>query len=264
MRNTLSTWFVGLLLVLAGVAAADEAPKTVEQGGMSATDRALLEHLVELNKELRALRSEVGELRGAVLAISNERGGAVPPGLVTEIELGSNPVLGDPQATVAIVEFSDFQCPFCRRAHDLAFSELRSRYIDTGKIRYVVRDFPLDFHPHSHGAAIAARCAGEQDAYWPMREQLFEAQASLGRQTYTRLAGELGLDGSAFATCLDSRDTALKVSADFDYGASIGVRGTPSFYIGELNGDRIVQAKRLSGARPMESFEVVLRQYLDD
>jgi len=231
----------------------------------SPEDRALLAHLIELNKELRALNAEIKLLRSTVAALAATQSSSnLPPPIVSsEIELGDSFVLGDQNATVAVIDFTDFQCPFCKRAYDQTFSQLRAKYIDTGKLKYAVRDFPLSFHGQAHGAAVAARCAGEQSAYWSMRDRLFSSQNRLGPQLYSELSDELGLDQGEFLACLRSLETADLVTADLSYGERVGVRGTPSFFIGRVEGDRIVRARRLSGAQSFASFASIIEPLLE-
>src|SRR5690606_19222030 len=107
------------------------------------------------------------------------------PSVIGNVELKKDdPTLGSQQAKVAIVEFTDYQCPYCAQYHSETFENLKKEYIDTGKVQYVLRDFPLDFHAYAKGAAIAANCAGEQDAYWQMNHQLFSNQSELGDGLY--------------------------------------------------------------------------------
>lgn len=161
--------------------------------------------------------------------------------------------LGDANAPVTIVEYTDYQCPYCNRHVAETLPRLISEMIDNGRVRYIVKDFPLDsIHPEARSAAVAARCAGEQGAYWAMHDELFARQDEWGglgdgaAGVYAALAAELSLDGDAFAACLaDGRHDAT-VQANLDEGMALGVRGTPAFFI---NGFPI------SGAQPYELFE---------
>ncbi len=224
----------------------------------SSEQQVILEHLAELHKEIKALRAEVGQLRQAVTEI--HRAAVLPPPRPTptpatvDVALGDGPMLGDTKATVGIVEFTDFQCPFCKRFHDQTFSQLKNSYIDTGKIQYLLRDFPLSFHRQAKGAAMAAHCAGEQGTYWPMHQELFTNQRRLGPELYEELAKKLELDGEQFATCLEDPEQAKALDADFAYRQSIGVRGTPNFFVGRIENGKLVGARRLSGAQPLQAF----------
>lgn len=160
---------------------------------------------------------------------------------------------GDEEAPVTIVEYTDYQCPYCSRHAAETLPVLLTQMVDSGRVRYIIKDFPLDnIHPEARAAAVAARCAGEQDAYWEMHDALFQRQgewSGLGAGAggfFTTLATELGLEESAFATCLGSGRYDDIIQANLDEGLALGVRGTPAFFI---NGFPI------SGAQPFELFE---------
>ncbi len=165
-------------------------------------------------------------------------------------------VLGDANAPVTIVEFSDYQCPFCRRAFEDAESKVIQNYVDTGKVRIFFKDFPLSFHPDAPTAANAARCAGEQGKYWDMHDKIFIGQgpAELGTvainaSVYTTYAKELNLDAAKFKTCVDTNKYASDIQADTAQGISAGVSGTPTFFV---NNQQIV------GAQPYEAFKAAI------
>jgi protein-disulfide isomerase len=165
-------------------------------------------------------------------------------------------VLGNPDAPVTIVEFSDYQCPFCERHFQQTWPQLRAEFIETGRVRYVFKDFPLtNIHPQAPKAHQAARCAGEQNAYWQMHDRIFEDQSEWANQAshvdvFKGYATELNLDTAAFDACLDSGRWAETVNADLAEGASLGVRGTPTFFV---NGYPFV------GAQPYEVFQQAIQ-----
>ena len=155
---------------------------------------------------------------------------------------GNDPVLGKENAPVTIVEFSDFQCPFCRRFWIDSFSQLKKDYIDTGKVRLIYRDFPLSIHEQAKPSALAAECANEQGKFWEYHDALFEEQQKLGTGTvaYTTQdlkawATKIGLDSKKFASCFDNQKYSPEIDDDTKDGESFGVTGTPAFFInGEL------------------------------
>ncbi|MBX7250938.1 MAG: DsbA family protein [Candidatus Promineofilum sp.] len=145
---------------------------------------------------------------------------------------------GEDTAGVTIVEYTDYQCPYCQRHAAETLPRMITEMIDTGRVRYVIKDFPLDsIHPQARAGAVAARCAGEQDAYWEMHDSLFTRQADWSGQTtglndiFTGLATDLGLDGDAFAACLTSGRFDDLIQANQDEGFALGVNGTPAFFI---------------------------------
>ena len=186
------------------------------------------------------------------------------PVATVDVDLGKAPRLGEATATVGIVEFTDYQCPFCKRFHDQTFSKLKAQYIDTGKIQYVVRDFPLAFHGQATRVAVAAHCAQAQGEYWTMHHELFTNQRRLGPALYEELAGGQGLDPQQFAACLTDPARAQSVDADLAYGKTMGVRGTPNFFIGRIDLETgiLIGARRLSGAQPFETFSRALAPLL--
>lgn len=176
------------------------------------------------------------------------------------------PSIGPEDAPVTIVEFSDYQCPYCTRWHEETYQALLDAY--PGKIRFVYRNFPLSFHQNAMLSAQAALCAGDQDQYWAYHDKLFAEKAlinnaegtTLEAQTYVGFAGELGLDTTAFETCLTSEKHKAEVEADVTFAGSLptengepAVSGTPTFFI---NGRRLV------GAYPLAYFKAIIDQDL--
>jgi len=158
-------------------------------------------------------------------------------------------VKGDINAPVTIVEFSDYECPFCTRFFENTLPPIQSEYIDTGKVNFVYRDFPLNFHANAQKAAEAAECAGEQDKYFDMHDQLFEKGVAGGVSSFKGFAKEIGLDSAKFDQCLDSGKYASEVKADMAVGSQVGVTGTPGF---------IINSQLLVGAQPFSAFKQVI------
>ncbi|MBT4651269.1 thioredoxin domain-containing protein [Candidatus Woesearchaeota archaeon] len=165
---------------------------------------------------------------------------------VFEVSMDDDAVKGNLNAPVTIIEFSDFECPFCGKYVETTYPEIVKNYIDTGNVNYVFRDFPLDFHPDAQKAAEAAECAGEQEKYWEMHDLLFANQELLSVNDLKQYALDLSLDSEEFNSCLDSGEMAEEVQKDLQDGQAYGVTGTPAFFI---NG------KLISGAQPYEAFE---------
>jgi protein-disulfide isomerase len=171
----------------------------------------------------------------------------LPPALMPKVEVAAEGQLRGPtSAPVTIVEFSDFQCPFCSRAEDTV-----KKVMDTykGKVRLFYRDYPLPFHPNAQKASEAALCAGDQNKYWEMHEKLFASQSALTVPQLKDHAKGLGLDAGKFDKCLDGGDKAKVVETSKKVGEELGVNGTPHFFI---NG------RGLSGAQPFEKFKELI------
>ena len=162
-------------------------------------------------------------------------------------------VKGDPNAPVTIIEFSDFECPFCARFYSQTLGQIDAKYIQTGKAKLVYRDFPLGFHPQAQKAAEAAECAGEQGKFWEMHDKLFEDGVQGGVTSFKQFAKDIGLTPGEFDSCLDSGEMSAEVQKDFQDGQRVGIRGTPGFVI---NGELI------SGAQPFQAFEEVIEAKL--
>ncbi len=179
----------------------------------------------------------------------------VPP--VTPVDqlslgAGGNLALGPEGAPITIIEFSDYQCPFCRQFHEETFQSLLDAYPD--QIRFVYRDFPLTgVHPEAQPAAEAARCASDQGRFWDYHHALFENQEALGPGLYMEIATALGLDQETFEICMNSGRHTDEVMADTFDGLNLGLEGTPTFFI---NGRRLV------GAQPLSAFTAIIDEEL--
>lgn len=232
----------------------------------AATPDPLLNELTAMRTEIQTLQADLGIVKETVTSLNKmitaRINGESKPPAVSRISLDDDPVLGNSEARVAIVEFSDYQCPFCRTFHTRVFPVLKTNYIDTGKVKFVYRDLALNFHPEAENAAIAANCAGEQHAYWRMNERLFQDQERLGAELYKELAKEFGLDAEAFESCLADARHRDEIGKDLKYAESIGVDGTPVFFIGIVEGNEIVDVQQIVGAQPPALFAQIIEAYL--
>ena len=174
------------------------------------------------------------------------------------VSIDDDHVKGDEDAPVTIIEFSDYECPFCGRFYTQTLPQIESEYIDTGKVKLVFRDFPLGFHPSAQPAAEAAQCAGDQGMYYEMHDKIFDNQDLLGQNLYSTWAEELGLDVDEFDECVSSGKYTSEVQKDMADGSSAGVTGTPSFFIGN-DDDGYVQ---IGGAQPFTVFQQVIEAEL--
>jgi len=168
-----------------------------------------------------------------------------------KIELGKSPAKGPEGAKIIIVEFSDFQCPFCRKGSATAYQVLEEYPKD---VKIVFKHLPLPFHPEAKPAAQASIAAQNQGKFWEMHDALFENQAALGEETYMRLAEEIGLDMDKFKKDLADPETAKMVENDAATATKLGVRGTPGFFINGV---------QLSGAQPLPKFKEIIDRWLE-
>ncbi|PIN73705.1 hypothetical protein COV20_05790 [Candidatus Woesearchaeota archaeon CG10_big_fil_rev_8_21_14_0_10_45_16] len=163
-----------------------------------------------------------------------------------EITVDGNPMVGSLSAPITIVEFSDFQCPFCGQFFKETLPQLEKDYIETGRVKLVFKQFPLPSHPEAEAAALASLCANEQGKFWQYHDLLFSRQSDLRWANYPKWAGELGLDQAKFEDCMNTQKYLDKVNEDMEQGKQNGVTGTPAFFInGEL----------LSGNQPYSTFK---------
>ena len=192
--------------------------------------------------------------------VQNAEPTAVPaPSGPIDVPIEGAYAIGSPDAPVTIVEFTDYQCPYCSRHFLQTYSQIKENFIDKGLVYYVFHDFPLtSIHPQAELAAEAARCAGDQNAYVEMHNALFANQGDWSGHSdaaalFAGYATDLGLDETAFAACLDSNTHQTKVYEEIDLGSSLGVNGTPAFFI---NG------YFLNGAQPYSTFEEAINHFL--
>ena len=205
--------------------------------------------------ELRYLRERVTKLeRGAATPTRPPSGGGtvsiqLPPNLQGEHVLGSN------SAPVVLLEYTDYQCPYCRRFYQTAFSLLKSNYVDTGKLRFISRNLPLRGHDGAVPAAIGTMCAGDQGNYWEMRRRLFESGDSLTTETIRKLGNSLEVDSHRFEECLTTNAYVAVLARQAQDATAVGITGTPTFVLGRLTRDGRLEGELLIGARPYQEFE---------
>jgi|SRR3989344_430795 len=188
---------------------------------------------------------------------NNNNQPTVPRGVANvnaEDYVDDDPALGNDNAQLTIVEFSDFQCPYCKRFRDQTFDQLKEQYIDTGKVKLVYRDFPLSsIHPMAQKAAEAGECADEQGKFWEYHDKIFENQQLLSIDSLKQWAKDLSLDTTKFNNCLDSGKYANEVKNDLNDATSSGGQGTPYFLVGNT---------QLSGAYPFSAFQQAIEAQL--
>lgn len=231
--------------------------------------------MAQLSDELKTLKKEVDELKESQKKIQKElqeiksllRGRQALPAETRDVVVSveGEPFRGDKNAKLTLVEFSDYQCPFCARHLSQTLPEIERDYIATGKVRYVFRDFPItSLHPQAFKAHEAARCAGEQGKYWEMHDRLFANQKALGPKQLSDHARSLGLDLPSFQQCLDGGKYAAKVRKGMSDGRTATVKGTPTFFLGFTEADDLkVKAVRvIRGAQPYAAFKEAIESLL--
>jgi len=236
------TALVAALWMSPGIAA--DEPLTEEQGN------AILEELRQIREVLQQIQKQGGvQLAPTQIARQNTRAKA---------STSNRPVLGADDAPVTLVEFTDYQCAYCGRFFVNTLPGIKEEYIDTGKVRLVVKDLPLAMHPYARSAAVAAHCAGEQDQFWAMHDSLFENNRQLQDEHLTQYAQDIGLDTNAFRECLASKRHNTMIDADITEANGQGITGTPTFIVGHTTDD-VIEGVKVRGAQPVETF----RAYID-
>ena len=226
----------------------------------------------EIRRTLEGIRWELNLIREELRALRGTRpspGGpnpptktSEPPPRITRVSLGSTPPLGSEAAPVTVVEFSDYQCPFCAAFARTTLPKIKDKYIASGKVRWVAREYPLPVHPQAPQAAHAALCAGRQGKYWQMHDKLHESQALFKQEPWDKLAEAIGLDLPAFRLCMESRAFEATIQKDRDEGKAVGVTGTPSFFIGLTREGKFVEGVSLAGNQPFQTFETEIEKLL--
>ncbi|MHA7646882.1 DsbA family protein [Nitrosopumilus sp. S4] len=184
-----------------------------------------------------------------------------------KVSIDNDPIIGDPDAPITIIEFSDFQCPFCARFHIQTLPLILEEYIDQGKVKLVFRDFPIQsIHPNALPAAVAAECANEQGKFRAMHDMLFDNQNEWSNQEtvnavsiFSQYATTIQLDQEKFDSCLSNGKYIDEIRKDLDDGRDYGVTGTPGFFVGN---DKLGYVE-LKGAQPFDSFKKIIDVQLD-
>jgi protein-disulfide isomerase len=226
------------------------------------SDTTVKGQLTTLEGTVRALANQVSELDALLRA-------ALPPSPIEDLTpfiltLEHDDFKGSAEAKVAIIEFSDFQCPFCGKYAQGAYRDLQREYVDTGKVRYIVRNMPIEkLHPLAMKAAEAGQCAREQGKYWEMHDRLFASQEALKPSDLLSHARALDLDQVKFQSCLDGGTMAARIAEDVAEARRLGLTGTPAFLIGEIDSHSNVRVtQRITGAQPFQVFHTALERLL--
>lgn len=239
-------WTLAALLLQSALVPALRAQPAEELKALKKEVEALKESQRAMQKDLQLIKSlligrrETGPFQGAT------------------INLEKAPFMGEKNAKVTLVEFTDYQCPFCARHATQVLPQIVSEYVKTGKVKYVLRNFPLEaMHTAAAKAAEAASCAGEQGKFWEMHLRLLANPKALDPKNLSEYAGALKLELPRFQQCLDSGKYAASVRQDLADGQQAGVNGTPSFFLGltDAGQGKLRATEMLEGAQPFPAFQ---------
>ncbi len=181
----------------------------------------------------------------------------------SKVSVSDNPMLGSKDAKVTLIEFSDYECPFCKRHFDEVYPLIKKDYIDTGKVKLVYRNYPLPFHdPMATYEAQAALCAREQGGdvtYFKIHDEMFKRTTSNGngltKEKIRQIATDLGLNADSVISCADANKYKEKVAKDISDGGAAGVSGTPSFFVGKSDPSGTITGQLIVGAQPYTVFQ---------
>jgi len=248
-KSTFNGLIIGLILVV-GIAAFFAGSYTSNLNSNQISEEDLQDAIAKL--ELKVLQNQLPTSQ---------------PKLPMKISADNDPMIGNPDAPITIIEFTDFQCPFCARFHTQTLPLILEEYIEQGKVKLVVRDFPIQsIHPNAVAASVASECANEQGKVKEMHDMLFYNQNQWSNQEtvdalslFSQYAAEIQLEQETFDSCLNSGKYLEEIKKDLDDGRDYGVSGTPGFFIGN---DQIGYVE-LKGAQPFDIFKKVIDAQLD-
>jgi protein-disulfide isomerase len=220
---------------------------------------AILNELKEIHQLLANQQTAAAQAKPAAV----QAAAAPAPSDKVKMSVGQGwYAMGREDAPVTMVEFTDYQCPFCRKFERDSFAELKKDYIDTGKVRFVSRDLPLEFHPNAAPAAQAVRCAGEQHKFWEMHDAIMQDTATdLGTDSILKYGDKVGLNATAFRACVAEKRFGAAIQKDTADAGTMGISGTPSFVIAKTAPDQL-DGVRIVGAVPYSVFDSAIKDAL--
>lgn len=237
------------------------APTPAAFSQASADNTAIRKDLDALKEGQVAIQKDLQEIKKLLAARPAAPVAGPDKALDAIINVAGEPFKGKKDAKLTLVEFSEYQCPFCGRHVRDTYPTLDKEYVQTGKVKYVFRDLPLEsIHKNAFKAAEATHCAGEQGKFWELHDRLFENQKALEPASLTTYAQAIGVDAKKFQACLDGGKYAADIRKDMADAAKYGITGTPTTVIGltEPNGSTIKVLKVLRGAQPIAAFKDAL------
>ena len=213
-----------------------------------------------LSAQVEAMQKDLTEIKAMLKAGA---GVAKPSGVTAfkeqTISIGESPYKGAIDATVTLIEYSDYQCPYCARNYRDVMPALVAEYVDTGKLKFVMRENPIpSLHRNAMNASLAALCAGDQGKYWEMHDIMFDNQKTLDVANLRDYAGKIGTNVTEFNDCLNSKKHEKRIAEDIRSGTNMGVSGTPGFVLGLTDSndpDKAMLTVYIKGAQPLASFK---------
>ena len=259
MMKTIITMFITFALFLIAPSSLVKADESEKISGQNILE--LKEEIKGVKKELSDLKRDIKGLKSLIetrLPLRPSQPARPPRAATGKTSIEGDPFMGRKDASIVLVEFSDFQCPFCGRFFRNTLPQIKKNYVETEKIKYVFKDFPLAFHKEAQKAAEASHCAGEEGKYWEMHDLIFQNQQKMKVPNLVEHAEKLGLDKKSFMECLDDSRYAEGIKKDIRSGKTSGVTGTPSFLLGKINDNGEVEGAVIRGAKPYNAFRTAI------
>jgi protein-disulfide isomerase len=253
MKNIIRAAFSAILLVFnlqISLAASEEELQAIKN------------ELKALGERQKSIQGELREIR-KLLTDHMPNTGQAP----IKLDISNHPFKGDASAPLTLVEFSDYECPFCGKHFLETLPRLEREYVQKRRLKYVFRNFPLaSIHKNSIKSAEAAACAGEQGMYWPMHDKLFTNQKALGAKDIIAYAETVGLAPTKFRECMDTRAQLARVEKDLVDGEKAGIKGTPTFFLARSKGDDalVTVLAIIRGAQPFARFKELIDKYSEE
>jgi protein-disulfide isomerase len=232
------------------------------------------QEIINLQTEIAALKAgqeamqkDLAEIKTLVQQGAPAAPAAAPAFREQVVSIGAAPFKGEATATVTLIEFSDYQCPFCGRHYKQVMPKIVSDYVDTGKLKYVMFEHPISsLHDNAYNASLAALCAGDQGKYWEMHNIMFDNQKELEVDKLKSYAVTIGLNAAEFNTCLDTKKYEKQVNSDLAIADGLGVEGTPGFAIGltdPKDPSKATLSAYIKGAQAFDKFKANIDQLLE-
>jgi len=255
MKSTVTKCLAGLLLFFAFALPSISQTDMISMDLGDGISGEQAESIISELKQIRVLLGKI-EKKGGMVAKKQTKSA------ITTVSSKSDQVFGSPNAPLTIVEFTDYQCPFCSRFSTKVIPELEKKYIDSGKLRIVVKSMPLAFHKYARKAAQAARCAGEQGQFLAMHKTLFKNSTKLDKNSLVSYGQKLSLDMDAFEGCLSSNKYIDLIDRDISDAKKAGIRSTPTFVIGKTGKNDVITGVKIIGAKPFSVFDKEIKKLL--
>lgn len=250
-----------IVLTLVAAMVAQDASSAARAEGISARQA---DTLIRQNSEVLEELKQIHKLLEQQLATQPRAQSAALPAVDEKVRVHVTPggfEVGSANAPLTLIEYTDYQCPFCRQFHTGTYEEIKKNYIDTGKLRFISRDFPLDMHDNAPRAALAARCAADQGKFWELRQVMIVNANQLQMPNLLAYAADLKLDVDKFSDCVASEKYKPDIVTDLAEGRAAGVSGTPTFILGRMT-DGYIDGIRIVGALPYAMFDAKMQSVI--